>query len=58
MINLKNLKYKNQCMDDGVVSIYDGDERCICNMFIDDDGDIGFWYQGEEIYFKDIEFIG
>lgn len=57
-VNIKNLKYNNQCFERGIVSIYDDKEVTICEMFIDDDGDIGFQYKGEEIYLSQIQFLG
>ena len=58
MRKFENLKYKNQNLDDGTIKVYDKEDVIICEMFIDEDGDIGFYYKGEEVYLRQIKFCG
>ena len=51
----KNLEYEKQDFTCGTVKIIDNGNEVICDMFIDEDGDIGFFYDEEEIYLRQIK---
>lgn len=50
-MNHKNIKYGKQDFDNGYVEVYVNNQIIICDMFQDNDGDFGFYLDGEEYYF-------
>lgn len=53
----QDLSYKSQNFEKGTAEIVINGQVVVCNMFTDDDGDIGFYLDNKEYYFKDIKHI-
>lgn len=55
-LNGKKLKVGKQNLSKGTVDVTCDGEVITCQMFSDEDGDIGFYYGDEEIYFSHLEY--
>ncbi|WP_339304490.1 hypothetical protein NST33_18325 [Paenibacillus sp. FSL L8-0435] len=54
MSNGKVIEVGKQNFADGSVTVRDGDKKVKCRLW-QDDGEINFMYEGEEVYFKDLK---
>ncbi len=51
------MSYVSQNFSNGTAEIIINNNIVICEMFQDQDGDIGFYFDNKEFYFKDIKRI-
>lgn len=57
MSNAKRINVGRQNFVTGTVKVEEDGEVTVCDMFTDFEGDIGFTYKGEEVYFRFITVV-